>query len=141
MWPPCYAVNTMVAIHDDVILEDSFALCFLHFRISESLGSGQFGLVNRGEWSSPHGNIDVALKTLNDDASQEDRVKFLQEATIMGQFKHLNVVQLYGIIIHGQPVSFPNLLSKMFLIPLSGDASGGNNVQGRLEKILAITEV
>ena len=77
---------------------------FLHFSLNESLGSGQFGLVNRGVWSSPHGNIDVALKTLNNDASQEDRVKFLQEAAIMGQFKHLNVVQLYGII-HGPPVS------------------------------------
>ena len=75
--------------------------------MNESLGSGQFGLVNRGVWSSPHGNIDVALKTLNDDTSQEDRVKFLQEAVIMGQFKYPNVVKLYGII-HGPPVSSQN---------------------------------
>ena len=78
----------------------------VHHRINDSLGSRQFGLVNKGVWSSPHGNIDVALKTLNDDASQRDRVKFLQEAAIMGQFKHLNVVQLYGIILQGQPVSY-----------------------------------
>ena len=35
-------------------------------------------------------------------SGEEDRVKFLQEATIMGQFKHHNVVEMYGV---GEPVS------------------------------------
>ena len=39
----------------------------------------------------------MAVKTLKDDASQIDRIKFLQEAAIMAQFKHPNVVALYGI--------------------------------------------
>ena len=34
-----------------------------------------------------------------------DQVKFLQEAAIMGQFKHPNVIKLYGVVTVGEPVS------------------------------------
>ena len=71
------------------------------------LGSGQFGTVHKGEWVASEGGekIEVAVKTLKERASEEDRVKFLQEAAIMGQFSHPNVVKLYGIVIEGEPVS------------------------------------
>jgi serine/threonine protein kinase len=49
--------------------------------------------------------IEVAVKTLKEGAGEEDKVKFLQEAAIMGQFSHPNVVKLYGIITEGEPVS------------------------------------
>ena len=49
--------------------------------------------------------IEVAVKTLKDGAGKEDKVKFLQEAAIMGQFSHPNVVKLYGIVTEGEPVS------------------------------------
>lgn len=49
--------------------------------------------------------IEVAIKTLKEAASQEDKVKFLQEAAIMGQFSHPNIVQLYGMVTEGEPVS------------------------------------
>ena len=62
------------------------------------MGSGQFGTVNNGKWrQTPRNSVDVALKTLNSDASVIDRIKFLQEAAIMGQFRHPNVVALYGV--------------------------------------------
>ena len=48
--------------------------------------------------------MDVAIKTLKDDASEEDKVKFLQEAAIMGQFHHPNIVKLYGVVTVGEPV-------------------------------------
>ncbi len=38
-------------------------------------------------------------------ASEDDKVKFLQEAAIMAQFKHHNVVTMYGVIKDGEPVS------------------------------------
>ena len=71
------------------------------------LGSGQFGTVHKGEWMASEGGekIEVAVKTLKEGASEEDKVKFLQEAAIMGQFSHPNVVKLYGIVIDGEPVS------------------------------------
>ena len=70
------------------------------------MGSGQFGRVNKGVWFHSKGIKEVALKTLKEDATQTDRVKFLQEAAIMGQFRHANVTQLYGVVAHGKTVSF-----------------------------------
>lgn len=43
------------------------------------------------------------MKTLNSESPQ-DRVRFLREAAIMGQFKHKNVVALKGVILQGEPV-------------------------------------
>jgi len=74
-------------------------------RITEHLGSGQFGTVNKGIWQSPAGVLQVAVKTLQSSVSQGDRVKFLQEAAISGQFRHPNVVKLLGVVTVGEPVS------------------------------------
>ena len=72
------------------------------------LGSGQFGTVHKGEWLATEGGekIEVAVKTLKEGAGEEDKIKFLQEAAIMGQFSHPNVVKLHGIVTKGEPVSF-----------------------------------
>ena len=75
------------------------------FRITEHLGSGQFGTVNKGIWQSPAGAVEVAVKTLKRGSDENDRVKFLQEAAINGQFRHPNVVKLFGVITVGEPVS------------------------------------
>ena len=48
--------------------------------------------------SSPSGEVEVAVKTLKEGSGEEDRVKFLQEAAIMGQFRHPNVVEMYGVV-------------------------------------------
>ena len=77
-----------------------------HSRLVSYLGSGQFGTVEKGVWESPFGLKDVAVKTLNPGASDIDRVRFLKEAAIMGQFSHPNVVEMFGIITEGEPVSF-----------------------------------
>ena len=70
------------------------------------IGSGQFGKVHQGEWTAPgsEDKVDVAVKTLKEGAGEGDKVKFLQEAAIMGQFSHLNVVKLYGVVTEGEPV-------------------------------------
>ena len=47
----------------------------------------------------------VAVKVLNSGASEIDRVKFLQEAAIMGQFYHPNIVRLLGVVTVGKPVN------------------------------------
>ena len=71
------------------------------------LGSGQFGTVYKGVLGSGEGGgeVEVAVKTLKEGSGEEDRVKFLQEAAIMGQFKHHNVVTMYGVVTDGEPVS------------------------------------
>lgn len=48
----------------------------------------------------------VAIKSLKKGSSNDDKLKFLQEAAIMGQFKHLNVVTIYGVVVDKDPVSF-----------------------------------
>ena len=75
--------------------------------MTELLGSGQFGKVHRGEWTNKVTKVtsDVAVKTLKEGAGELEKVKFLQEAAIMGQFSHPNVVKLYGVITEGEPVS------------------------------------
>ena len=48
----------------------------------------------------------MALKTLKEGSSKEDKIKFLQEAAIMAQFRHPNVIALYGVVCNGEPVRF-----------------------------------
>ena len=45
------------------------------------------------------------MKTLKPNILEEDKIKFLQEAAIMGQFLHPNVVKLHGVVTVGEPVS------------------------------------
>ena len=75
--------------------------------LKTTLGAGQFGTVHKGEWIASEGGekIEVAVKTLKEGAGEGDKVKFLQEAAIMGQFSHPNVVKLYGVVTEGEPVS------------------------------------
>jgi len=46
----------------------------------------------------------VAVKTLKEGCDDQERVKFLQEAAIMSQFRHFNVVTMYGAVTEGEPV-------------------------------------
>ena len=70
------------------------------------LGSGQFGSVEQATWKWGRLKVNVALKSLNSQAlSDLDRVKFLQEAVLMAQFKHPNIISLYGVVCLGEPVS------------------------------------
>ena len=78
-------------------------------RILEQLGSGQFGQVCRGAWSIDGAAMQLAIKTLKSGAPEGEKVKILQEAAIMGQFSHRNVVKLYGVVTVGEPVSRTNM--------------------------------
>ena len=49
--------------------------------------------------------VKVALKTSNQGTSEENMIKFLQEGAIMAQFRHPNVILLYGIVSKDEPVS------------------------------------
>ena len=71
----------------------------------EQLGSGQFGTVHKGLWVCEGEPLHVAVKTLQQSASEEDGVKFLQEAGVMGQFSHPNIVGMYGVVTVTAPVS------------------------------------
>jgi len=48
--------------------------------------------------TTPTGDVEVAVKTLNTNASDKDKLRFLQEAAIMCQFDHQNVIKLHGVV-------------------------------------------
>ena len=75
------------------------------FSVLEQLGSGQFGEVCKALWSISGATKELAIKTLRAELPEEEKVRFLQEAAIMGQFSHPNVVKLYGVVTVGDPVS------------------------------------
>lgn len=75
------------------------------YRIVERIGSGNFGHVESGLWHSPVDIRQVAIKLLKEDATESDKIKFLQEAAINGQFHHRNVVKLIGVVTVEEPVS------------------------------------
>ena len=78
---------------------------FVLYSVSNALGQGQFGAVSKGMWASPDGRHEVAIKTLKSDATEDDKLKLLQEAAIMGQFSNKNVVRVEGVVTLGEPVS------------------------------------
>ena len=85
-----------------------FLFCFFKaslYRITKALGSGQFGVVSMGVWQSPMGAVEVAVKQLQPGATEAEKIRFLQEAAINGQFRHPNVVQLMGVVTTGELVS------------------------------------
>lgn len=70
------------------------------------LGQGQFGSVHKAICNK----LPVAVKTLIEEANDASRIKFLQEAAIMGQFSHPNVVRLHGVVTDGDNVVRPCIL-------------------------------
>ncbi|XP_064386574.1 ephrin type-A receptor 3-like [Halichondria panicea] len=81
-------------------------------KIAGHLGSGQFGSVEQGVWKRQGTQpVDVALKSLTK-TSEEDKVKFLQEAAIMAQFRHPNIIMLHGVISEQHPIRLVVELAK-----------------------------
>ena len=81
--------------------------------IQGKIGSGHFGSVSKGLWLLrgeggevvEGAGVQVAVKVVKIEAEEVQRVKLLQEAAIMGQFAHPNVVRLNGVVTVGDPVS------------------------------------
>ena len=80
---------------------------------------GQFGSVCRATWSNEEGSKKVAVKMLKPTMLTQKKVKFLQEAAIMGQFFHSNVIRMFGVVTVGEPVSCVVNLLEHNIIPVS----------------------
>jgi len=55
-------------------------------------------VVTLATWRDDERSKEVAVKTLNQKASDQDKIKFFQEAALMAQFVHDNVIRMYGMI-------------------------------------------
>lgn len=71
--------------------------------IHETIGSGEFGTVAKATWKGSGDDITVAVKMLNS-SDDDNKIRFLQEGAVMGQFKHRNIVTLHGLILEGEPL-------------------------------------
>ncbi|XP_028394331.1 ephrin type-B receptor 2-like [Dendronephthya gigantea] len=69
------------------------------------IGGGEFGDVYKGELKLPgQPATKVAIKKLKAGASHKNRTDFLIEASVMGQFKNLNVISLEGVVTKTPPL-------------------------------------
>ncbi|XP_063169438.1 tyrosine-protein kinase BTK isoform X1 [Candoia aspera] len=65
----------------------------------KELGAGQFGVVKHGKW---RGQYDVAVKMIKEGCMSEDA--FIDEAKVMMNLSHANLVQLFGVCTKERPI-------------------------------------
>ena len=65
---------------------------------------GEFGDVCKGYMRYDECQMPVAIKTLKPGASDKNRLDFLTEASIMGQFENPNVIYLKGVVTKNNPI-------------------------------------
>ncbi|NXA59397.1 EPHA2 protein, partial [Mohoua ochrocephala] len=65
--------------------------------------AGEFGEVYKGTLKRGRKEVPVAIKTLKVGYTEKQRVDFLSEATIMGQFCHHNIIRLEGVVSKYKP--------------------------------------
>jgi len=89
------------AINDEGEATIKLTISARDFYKEHKIGEGGYGVVFKGEWE----NIPVAIKELRT-GKMPDKVlaEFKNEAFIMAQYRHPNIVQLYGICLE-QPYS------------------------------------
>lgn len=71
------------------------------------LGQGSFGMVYEGivvDLDRERQRIRCAIKTVNENATDRERINFLKEAAVMKAFDTHHVVRLLGVVSRGQPV-------------------------------------
>jgi serine/threonine protein kinase len=90
-------------LYDDLAAMQCLEIPRNYLKFGSTLGSGEFGVVCKGEWLTPQGPREVALKVSHEDVPDTEKVKLLQEAAIMKQFNHPNVVRLLGTVTVSEP--------------------------------------
>ena len=79
------------------------------------LGKGNFAVVHEGIWKTMRGDIPVAIKSLKME-DEESCLNFLQEAAILGQFNHPNVLRLLGVVTVNNPLKMVTELMRSGLL-------------------------
>uniref|UniRef100_A0ACB8EER0 Ephrin type-A receptor 2 n=1 Tax=Sphaerodactylus townsendi TaxID=933632 RepID=A0ACB8EER0_9SAUR len=67
------------------------------------IGAGEFGEVYKGILKHGKKDLPVAIKTLKSGYTEKQRIDFLSEASIMGQFSHHNIIHLEGVVSKAKP--------------------------------------
>ncbi|KAM9532914.1 tyrosine-protein kinase Fes/Fps [Guaruba guarouba] len=84
------------------IPKDKWVLNHEDVLLGECIGRGNFGEVFSGRLRAD--NTPVAVKSCRETLPSELKAKFLQEARILKQYNHPNIVQLIGVCTQKQPI-------------------------------------
>lgn len=79
---------------------DSWEVPRENVQILEELGLGNFGMVYRGLLND---NVQVAIKTIAENASQREKNEFLNEASVMKNFSTFHIIKLLGVVSINNP--------------------------------------
>ncbi|XP_022901274.1 insulin-like receptor isoform X1 [Onthophagus taurus] len=73
--------------------------------LHKELGQGSFGMVYEGIVRDIKGKATIrcAIKTVNEHATNAERLNFLKEASVMKAFDTAHVIKLLGVVSQGQP--------------------------------------
>ncbi|XP_037302260.1 insulin receptor [Manduca sexta] len=89
-----------------VYVPDEWEVPRANIEFIRELGQGSFGMVYEGrakniEKGKPETRC--AVKTVNEHATDRERIEFLNEASVMKAFDTFHVVRLLGVVSRGQP--------------------------------------
>uniref|UniRef100_A0A8C5WTB9 Tyrosine-protein kinase n=1 Tax=Laticauda laticaudata TaxID=8630 RepID=A0A8C5WTB9_LATLA len=86
---------------DEQLCQDSGAweIDLKELTFLKELGTGQFGVVKHGKWRGQH---NVAIKMIKEGCMSEDA--FIDEAKVMMNLSHANLVQLFGVCTKERPI-------------------------------------
>ncbi len=78
--------------------------CLIHEKditLSIKLGDGSFGVVKKGEWTTPEGPImQVAVKVLKSETLSSHIIEdFFKEVQAMHNLNHPNLIRLFGVVL------------------------------------------
>ncbi|KAL3289679.1 hypothetical protein HHI36_023083 [Cryptolaemus montrouzieri] len=88
-----------------IYIPDEWEIPRKNLELKNELGQGTFGMVYEGVLSDLKGKPQTkcAIKTVNEHATDRERLEFLNEASVMKGFDTAHVVRLLGVVSQGQP--------------------------------------
>lgn len=94
-WDQIFAMIDQLKNTDDAVSRPR-EIARSSMTLLEELGKGAFGIVYKGLLEeAPNPSFLVAVKSLHPTAGGTDRQELLEEAAVMCQFKHINIVSCY----------------------------------------------
>ena len=91
----------------ELIIPDNFRmLSSKQIKYSSQLGQGNFGVVFKGlayNIKNDNEEMEVAVKTLKEEASFEVKQSFIDEAKLMFNFDHPNILKIHGVCMDQMP--------------------------------------
>ncbi|XP_036165434.1 tyrosine-protein kinase Fer isoform X4 [Myotis myotis] len=106
-----------VVLLNPIVKDKKWILNHEDVTLGELLGKGNFGEVYKGILKD---KTAVAVKTCKEDLPQELKIKFLQEAKILKQYDHPNIVKLIGVCTQRQPIYIIMELISAMLVSVQG---------------------